>query len=164
MNSEQRILNERAERLAERKSVETKADNGEAILVFKMGEERFALRMKMVLTIVPFVKVTPVALTAPEVLGVMANKGEVHSVYDLAKLLQLPAATQQQAGGGQILVLRGDKHRAGVRVDSIEAIDFLETNMEPSRTSRTYVKPRNSEPLILIESLDIFANVPSDGE
>ena len=89
----------------------------------------------------------------------MAIRGEIHSIYALEALLDRPTTVHPAAG--QVVVLRG-MNQVGVRVDAVEAIDFVTTPESPGE-KRPYVKPISSEPLILLENVSsLISNAAGD--
>ena len=162
----QNLLTMRARRLAERSSTDVATAPRESILIFRLGGERFAIRLKFVAAVLPFDRVTRVPTAGDRVLGVMAIRGEIHAVYALDRVLELPRAAAGDSGEGHVLALRGLGRQLGVRVDRVEAIDHIESGpaADQPALARAFVKPVASAALILIEDLEKLFNSLSRGE
>jgi len=162
---EANLLDVRARRLAERPVAAVVPEARDPILIFCLGRERFAIRLKFIASIVPFERVTPVPTSGPDVLGVMAVRGEVHAVYALDRILELPrAAIETLPTDGHVLALRHVGRQIGVRVDRVEMIDEIPRAEAAAGATRVFVTPAHSAPLILIENLESILNPSSRGE
>jgi len=91
------IYRERAARLAGRRAQAAAPATTLRILVFTLGPERYALEFADLVELLPFGNCTPVPGGAPQLLGVINFHGEIRSVVDLGRLLDLPAAHKPEA-------------------------------------------------------------------
>lgn len=112
------LLRRRADALATRKSVAGVKVAPRMVLTFLLGPERYALELAALCQVVPLRGLVPVAGADPKVLGVMNLLGEVGTVWDLAALLDLPAAAGPRDGGHVLLLKPGGE--VGLRVDHAE--------------------------------------------
>lgn len=115
-----RIYQERAQRLAQ--SVDSGNDLAEAdmLLVFRLGEERYAFRLADVTEVLPESKLAPVPGAPPFVAGVIQVRGEIRPVYNLQR--QLGLAEPQSETGSEIILVRTNRQPFGVRVDAVDEI------------------------------------------
>ena len=124
-------------------------------LVFSLGKEQYALELSYVLQVYPFAKYTPVPESPPQMLGVTNLRGEIRSVMDLGKMLELPASN---AAGGYVLLLRRDTSDVAVRVDQIETVrqialqDLAVTAGEDVEPSARYVKGVTADHIIVLNT------------
>jgi len=124
---------ERAAELAERRALERAADTI-PVLVFSVGSERYGIEVGDLAEVVPFGHCTPVPEGPRELLGLINLRGEIRSVIDLARMLEIPEAGEATAG--YVLILRqtiegrspiGNQRLTisdvGLRVDKVEQIE-----------------------------------------
>jgi purine-binding chemotaxis protein CheW len=117
------VLDRRARRLAEVPPAPPAADRVE-VLVFRLGEERYALPTDRVLEVARPGEPTPVP-GAPEVLaGVVNLRGEVLPVFDLGQLLRREKVSP--GGRARLLVLGEDRPELAALVDEVEAVTLLD--------------------------------------
>ncbi len=92
----------------------------EEILIFRIGRERFGVPLTKVSEILSNPPCAPVPGAPPEIAGVMQVRGELRPVWELSRVLGLPA--EAQAGSNLVLLLRGAAREVGARIDSAEDI------------------------------------------
>jgi len=111
------VWRRRAERLARPPVTEETALT--PVLVFRLGEERYALAVAALAEVIPAGRLARVPRAPAALAGVVALRGEVRPVWDLARLLGLsrPAPSIHY-----ILLLNS---RAGLLVDQLEEIRLL---------------------------------------
>jgi purine-binding chemotaxis protein CheW len=101
---------------------ETAASGAEGkFLVFRLGDDEFALPIECVDEVarVPE-QVTRVPKTPKFLEGVINLRGEVLPVVDQRRRFDMPALAKTE--GRRLIVLRTDRHRAGVIVDSVSEV------------------------------------------
>ena len=167
----EQLLIQRAKRMAARvdeQSIVQANTAAQSILIFTLGRERFAFRMKSVSAVVPMAKVTTVPTADPKILGVMVVKGEVNCIFDLARVLDLSRTNggdpSGDKAGSYVVILRMPGFHIGFSVDHVESIDNIEVEASTSESSthvhrelavgRSFVKPRSSAALVLIENFE----------
>ncbi len=111
------LLRRRAGFLAARRSVFATAAATQPVMVFCLGRERYAVGLTHLRQVVPLADLTPLPGSSEGMLGVMNFRGEVGTVWDLARLLEIPQA--KAAAPGHVLVMRTDRE-VGLRVDYVE--------------------------------------------
>lgn len=92
-------------------------------LVFRLGPDEFALPIDAVVEVgqVPS-RITRVPKTPDFLEGVVNLRGEVLPVLDQRRRFDMPAATGQQMKGRRLIVVRTERVRAGVIVDSVSDV------------------------------------------
>jgi chemotaxis signal transduction protein len=85
---EARVLEERAQRLRQRKDSD-KEDEGLWAADFRMGNDRYCIPLDRLVACMPMKGVTPVPKSRREVLGIMRWEGKVVAVFSLATLMGL---------------------------------------------------------------------------
>jgi purine-binding chemotaxis protein CheW len=125
-------------------------------LVFSLGKEQYALELSYVLQVYPFAKYTQVPESPPQMLGVTNLRGEIRSVMDLGKMLELPAS--DNVVRGYVLLLRRDNSDVAVRVDQIETVrqiaiqDLAVTAGDDVELSARYVKGVTADHIIVLNT------------
>jgi purine-binding chemotaxis protein CheW len=106
-------LSDRARRLAE---VPPPADDGRAIevLVCRLGDEEFAVELRLLHGVYPAVGLTPVPCTPAFVAGLLNLRGEILTVLDLAAALGLTASDQRE-----VLLAETPRVRVGLLVGEV---------------------------------------------
>ncbi len=96
-------------------------------LIFLIANERFCLPLANLVEVAPFVRCTPTPGGPPELCGVVQFRGELRSVLDLARILDLPLAAQRSPG--YILFARRSPSEIGLRVDELISIETIDPNL-----------------------------------
>src|SRR5262245_45767882 len=99
----QRVLAARAAALANRKANAEAQTDGLVLLTFMLGAERYALELSELAEVLPLQQITPVPAPPAELSGVINLRGEIITVIDLARVLDLPPSPPN---GGYVLLLR----------------------------------------------------------
>ncbi|KXX65953.1 chemotaxis protein CheW [Marichromatium gracile] len=104
------------------------------LVVFALGEQRFALPGARIAEILPLVAIHPVPGCPPALEGVISVRGEITSVLCLATLLGRPAPTP--ATRGAILLAGAREITSGLRVERVvDVVDIAEHDiLEPPPT------------------------------
>jgi purine-binding chemotaxis protein CheW len=149
------VYRRRAEQLATRREQVTAAGTV-SMLVFAMGAERYGLPLPDLVAVLPFANCTPVPGARPELLGVTNVRGEIRSVLDLRRLLELPEGPQ--GGSGYILLVRHQDQVVGLRVDHLEKAErvSLEDLAAPGEAGTDphgrYLRGLTSERVIVLDT------------
>jgi purine-binding chemotaxis protein CheW len=93
---------------------------GEAILVFRLGAERYGIALQHLAEVLPLRACASVPCAPPELLGVISIRGEICSVLQLGRMLNLPASGQDDPG--YVLVVRCTGREIALHVDQVEDI------------------------------------------
>jgi purine-binding chemotaxis protein CheW len=89
-------------------------DGAERALVFRVGRERFAVALDDVDEVVDALPIQRLPDTAPEVLGVVAVRGMLVTVYDPRPLLSVEGTVS-----GALLLFRRGERRIAFAVDDV---------------------------------------------
>jgi purine-binding chemotaxis protein CheW len=121
-----RVWNERAKRYAasdESRDSDVEYTTGEAVLVFRLGNDRYGVPVSSVREVLPQARIAPVPGAPATVAGLIQMRGEIRPVYDLRQRLQMPAAAPRPAQEGEtVIVLSAGGREFGIRVDTAEEI------------------------------------------
>jgi chemotaxis signal transduction protein len=118
------LLRRRADALATRRRGVAAKGAPRMVLTAVLGSERYAVELSSLCQVVPLRGLVPVAGADPKVLGVMNLLGEVGTVWDLAALLDLPAAAGPRQGGHVLVLKPGGE--IGLRVDHAEGAQEID--------------------------------------
>lgn len=126
------VYRQRAAQLASRAEQAGPAAAALRVLVFSLGAERYALAFSDLAEMLPFTGCVPVPGGPPQLLGVANIHGEIRSVLDLGRLLELPETGP--AASGYIVLVRKQDRMTALRVDCLETsrLIFLEELAVPS--------------------------------
>ena len=86
----ERILAERARRLARVEESREERGDGTEVLVFRLSAERYAIETEYVREIVQFADCTLVPSTPSVLLGVTNLRGEILPIFEMREMLSLP--------------------------------------------------------------------------
>lgn len=118
------LLRRRADTLAARKSILPRKTETRSVMTFLLGKERYGVDLASLRQVVPLDGLVPVPGTPETILGVMNLRGEVGSVWDLARLMDIPK--EEAAMGGHVLVLKAE-FDVGFLVDYVEGRQEIDT-------------------------------------
>jgi purine-binding chemotaxis protein CheW len=93
--------------------------SAQQLVVFSLGREQYALPIGAVHEIIRFVEPRRVASDVAWVRGVIALRGKIIPIFDLAARLELPAGGREP---GRIVILESGTGRVGVIVDDVEEV------------------------------------------
>lgn len=118
----QRVLEERARRLARRPDPPAAEDAVEAV-VFALGPERFAVEGRRVREVFRLQARSVLPGAPVPIAGVTAHRGELLTLLDLRSTLGLSASALNDLA--RVLVLERGRTRAGLLVDRVEGLRLL---------------------------------------
>ena len=118
------LLRRRAQQLAHRESETATGSEGHTpMMVFRLGEDRYALELSIAKQVLPFISCTRVPGASGEILGVMNVYGDLRPVVDAGRLLDLHPSGS--ASRGYVLFLEKKDCRLGLRVDAVEGVTSI---------------------------------------
>jgi purine-binding chemotaxis protein CheW len=124
------ILRRRADSLAQ-ESVEESASDFIGLLLFRLGEEWYAVRVEDVREIYQEYRITPVPCVPDSILGVVNIRGEIISVTDVARLMGLGQLTVELEQAPAIVV-QNEEVTSAMVVDEIgDIVDIPRDRVEP---------------------------------
>jgi purine-binding chemotaxis protein CheW len=127
------VLRRRAASLA-REAVEQEADDQTGILLFRLDDEWYAVKVEDVREIYQEYEVTPIPCVPDFILGVVNIRGEIISVTDIAKLMRLGAIASEEEMPPTI-VIQNEACATAMVVDEIgDIVDIPLDGVEPPLT------------------------------
>ncbi|MBS3956754.1 MAG: purine-binding chemotaxis protein CheW [Clostridiales bacterium] len=124
------ILRRRAESLAA-EAVEDHADDRIPLLLFRLGEEWYAVKVADVREIFQDYTVTPIPCVPDSILGVVNIRGEIISVTEVATLMGLGAADELSEEAPAI-VIQNDEATTAMVIDEIgDIVEVPSGGVEP---------------------------------
>jgi purine-binding chemotaxis protein CheW len=150
------VYRRRARQLAERPADEH-ASATSAVLVFRVGAERYGLELADLAEVFAYHGCTVVPGASPALLGVINVRGEIRCVVDLRRLLQVSA--DSDSASGYVAMLRRQGGRIGLRIDGIDEVRRIDPadlrpvtgGTMPAPGSR-FVKAVTADAVILIDA------------
>lgn len=124
------VLRKRAESLAQESAEEIAADLI-SVLLFRLGDEWYAVNVDDVREIYQEYLITPIPCVPDFILGVVNIRGEIISVTDVARMMRLGALTTD-AGQAPAIVVHGATSTTAIVVDEIgDIVDVPRDGIEP---------------------------------
>jgi purine-binding chemotaxis protein CheW len=117
------ILRARAQALAQIPASAPAADTMLAVLEFRLAQERYAVEVRQVREVQPFVELTPLPCTPAFVLGIVNVRGRMLPVFDLKKLLGLPDPGITDLH--QIILVGNHELELGLLADVVDRISSI---------------------------------------
>jgi chemotaxis signal transduction protein len=114
------VFHQRAVQLAKERAANRTASRHIPALIFRLGQERYAVALHELAEVLPFQGCTRVPGGSPQFLGVISLRGELRPVIDLALMLSGSASTNS----GAVLVLR---HQGALKVDAVEDLREIDS-------------------------------------
>lgn len=105
------------------------AGNAALLMVFRLGDERYALPLSNVMEVLGNPKLTPVPGAPPSIAGVVQVRGEIRPVYNLPR--ELSRSENAEEWGGEIVLIRNAGQQFGIRVDEVEEIRSVSAERIP---------------------------------
>jgi purine-binding chemotaxis protein CheW len=149
------VYRRRASQLAERKAAGPGLSTC-AVLVFGLGAERYAIELSELAEVFPYRGCTAVPGAPPALIGVLNVRGEIRSVVDLRRVLELPPCDDSTTG--YVLMLRQPGRAVGFKVDRVDHVrqidpaELVSANDAKSVPGSRFVKALTADTLILIDT------------
>lgn len=135
------ILRKRAAELYESGFENTESENGTEAIVFKTGNETYAVDTNYLSEVFPFREITKIPCTPPYILGVVNYRGKIISVTDLKKLFDIQGDFLNEKN--RILILKKDKMELGVFADEVIGMILIdEDRLQRSLSSLKGIRER----------------------
>lgn len=126
----QEVLRKRADSLAQESIEEIVADLI-SVLLFRLGDEWYAVNVEDVREIYQEYVITPIPCVPDFVMGVVNIRGEIISVTDVARMMRLGTLTAD-AGQAPAIVVHNDGCTTAIMVDEIgDIVDVAREAIEP---------------------------------
>ncbi|MCR1950209.1 MULTISPECIES: chemotaxis protein CheW [Clostridium] len=105
-------------------------------VVFKLGEEHFAVETDKILSINDMMTITRVPKAPNYIRGLINLRGSIKSLVDVNLLLNIESEKEQN----NIIILKVDEEEIGISVDEVEeVIDIDEDKLQRLETHNTEV-------------------------
>ena len=108
-------------------------------VIFKLGEEHFAVETDKILSINDMMTITRVPKAPDYIKGLIKLRGSIKSLVDVNLLLNIESKKEQN----NIIILKVDEEEIGISVDEVEeVIDIDEDKLQRLETHNTeaYIK------------------------
>ena len=119
-----KIMGERALKLSQASLKPESAEAGLEVLVFELGDERYALETGTILEVFPLTNFTPVPGVPDFLVGVTPYRGEILALIDLRKLFGMEVKGVTDLS--RIVVLGEKRARYGILVDKAREVILLQ--------------------------------------
>jgi purine-binding chemotaxis protein CheW len=116
------VFRERAARFAHRRHKREHTITS-PVIVFRLENERFGVELRHVEQVFPRVPITSVPDSPRHLLGVASLHGQVRSIIDLRKLMEL---ADRQSEEGYVILLRTGRAFVGIWVDQVEEVCLID--------------------------------------
>lgn len=135
------ILKQRAGILAVGTDDDTDKKTGTEAIVFKTGNETYAIDTNYLSEVYPFREITKIPCTPAFILGVVNYRGKIISVTDLKKLFDIQGDFLNEKN--RILILKKDKMELGIFADEVIGMILIdEENLQRSLSSLKGIRER----------------------
>ncbi len=134
-----RILTQRARRLARKPPATVDAGDCLALLVFTLGQERYAMEFRHIAEVVAVRGLTPVPCTPPHVRGIVNLRGRIIAVVDLKGFFGL--AGGDSLGHRRLLILRSEAMEFALLVDTVVGVtEIARRTIQPPPPTLTEIR------------------------
>ncbi len=154
------ILKARAALLA-REAEQTDEQLGNfSVVAFELAGEHFAFELKHVHEIVPLMHFAAVPCTPAFIYGIINLRGQILTVIDMRKLLDMPA--KEPSHLSRVILLQSSHTTMGVIADKLLGISTLDVStLQPSLSgfsglSSAYLKGISSDQIVVLDALKIL--------
>lgn len=154
------ILRERAKKLARPLEGDDSRTSSSEVLIFRLGEERYALETRFVQQVFQPAGIAPVPRTDPMFLGVTNHQGQVLALMDLSQFL----GRSEGVSPVWVLVLGEDRAEFGIPATVVEEVVSLR-HEEISPASKTmpaaqgnWIRGQTREALCLLDGEKILTD------
>ena len=156
----ERILQERAEALAQVTAVDTQAGDHLEVTVFSIGAEHYAVDSTLIQEIVTLKNLMPLPCVPAHIAGIFNLRGKLLAAVDLCPLLGI---TSESVRSEEKMVVLNDKGMEfGVVVDDIEGVfslplaDIQDTLITQQTNGAKYLRGVTSDRLVLLDGMRLI--------
>lgn len=132
------------------------------VLVFRLGEERYAIELKDLAETLPFAGCAAPPGARPQVLGVISVRGELQAVLDLGRLLT--GSSGPPTDSGFVLMLRRRGREIGLKVEHIDELREIRLEDLTPPAQGNYVRGIAPGAVMLLDLEKVLASVFSKQE
>jgi purine-binding chemotaxis protein CheW len=156
-----RILLERAHRLAQRPPADDDGSRAE-VLLCRVRTERYAVEPNVVQSVQRSAELTPVPRTYRQVAGVLNVRGELFTVLDLGAALGLEVSPAE--GSSRVLLVELSVGRVGILVDDVYGVEWLSLDqLDPSLPGQAASRGIAQGSIVLLNLEQLMAEQNFDG-
>ena len=141
-------------------------DERQQVVIFRIGDDYLSCPISQVREIIQLQEVTPVPSTPDTVRGIINRRGDITTILDLPKLLNID--TELDENNSQLMILYDEDEDIGVMVSEVTEIPTVDRDDidEPSKALETPVNEKYLEGILkeegkLILLTDLLAMVAS---
>jgi purine-binding chemotaxis protein CheW len=125
----QQILAERA-RLLAAPLTDSQHEQGDELLAFRLGSERYSLPVAAVREVVPLQSYTALPATPPFVVGLINIRGRLLALLDIRPLLDI--AGPPHSAGGFVLIIGDQRAELGLLADEVIEVRRGQRELAPT--------------------------------
>ena len=118
----QQILEARAAELARPQTSDDEGHDTISLAIVRLGSERYGIDLSTISEIKPLETVTPMPATPPFWLGLVNLRGDLVPLLELGRYLGQPVDAASEERGGQVVLVRGNDLKIGLRVDEVPEV------------------------------------------
>ncbi len=141
-------------------------DERQQVVIFRIGDDYLSCPISQVREIIQLKEVTPVPSTPNTIRGIINRRGDITTILDLPKLLNINTDLDEE--NSQLMILYDEKEDIGVMVSEVTEIPTVDKDdiEEPSKALETPVNEKYLEGILkdedkLILLTDLLAMVDS---
>ena len=150
------ILKARARALAQEPAQATPEQEFLAIIEFRLASETYGLESAFVREVLPLRDFTPLPGAPAFVLGIFSARGQILSIVDLKKFLNLPETGLDQLN--KVIILRNEQMEFGILADAILgaraiALNTIQTSLTTvAGNGAAYLRGVTAERVIILDA------------
>ena len=156
------VLKARAKKLAQEPDAPEEDDQRMEVVEFLLTREKYAIESAYIREVYPLKELTPLPCTPAFALGIINVRGELLSVVDLKRFLDVPekGLTNQS----KVIIIQNDEMEFGILADVILGMRSIPPDeIQPSLPTLTgiraeYLKGVTSERLVILDAAKILAD------
>jgi len=140
------------------------------VVIFRVGEDYLSCPISQVREIIQLEEVTPVPSTPPKVRGILNRRGEIITILDLPKVLNLGLDLEENES--QLMILYSESENIGIMVSEVTEIPTVDTGEieEQSQALETPVNEKYLEGILkeegklilLTDLLELVSSIAGD--
>ncbi len=156
------ILRARAETLAREPDAADEDGQHIEVVEFLLAHEKYAIESAYIREVYPLRELTSLPCTPAFALGIISVRGEILSVVDLRRFLDIPE--KGLTDRSKVIIIQKDEMEFGILADVILGVRAIPLNeIQPSLPTLTgiraeYLKGVTSERLVILDAAKVLAN------
>lgn len=118
-----KILKERARKLAASVKTEEVREENLEVVEFLLSQEKYGFESQYIREVYPLENFTPIPCTPAFVLGVINVRGQILSIIDMGRFFNLPQKGITE--NNKVIILRSDDMEFGILADEISGVRMI---------------------------------------